>query len=152
MGTINYRTSDYITLGYDCSGIDYEEDCYNDFILDLFDQINFKLQKEDFHFFHVRLKPGYYEGFSLYIEHNCSLFYDDFEEKRLAQKEITRLKNFLLYCVENCECVAVFPGWCTGYANYTETLKLLDAAVFEMRETVRSTPTYNKYVRKEGIA
>ena len=36
MGTINYKTSDYITLGYNCGDIDYSDELY---IIYEFDEI-----------------------------------------------------------------------------------------------------------------
>ena len=30
MGTINYKTSNYITLGYNCNNIDYEDEFFQD--------------------------------------------------------------------------------------------------------------------------
>jgi hypothetical protein len=88
------------------------------------------------------VEPGYYEGFSIDIEHNFTYCYDNWHEKRAAQKEITQIKKFLLECINDFECCAVHPGWCTGYDNYMETLKELDAAILEMRETVKTTPTW----------
>lgn len=41
MGTINYKTSDFITLGYNCDNIEYNEEYYEyykDIIQDYFDQ------------------------------------------------------------------------------------------------------------------
>ena len=144
MGTINYKTSDYITLGYNCNNIDYEDE----FINDLYDQIKFRLEEERFYFFHVTIEAGYYEGYSINIENNFSVCFDDYIDKRNALKEITQIKSFLIECVNDFECVAVYPGWCTGYANYNDTLKEIAAAVREMRQTVKQTPTYNQYIKK----
>ena len=147
MGTINYKTSDYITLGYNCNNIDYEDEFYNEFINDLYDQIKFRLEEERFYYFHVTIEPGYYEGYSINIEFNFSVCFDDYIDKRNAQKEITQIKEFLIECVNDFECVSVYPGWCMGYADYKTTLKEIAAAVREMRDTVKQTPTYNKYYR-----
>ena len=147
MGTINYKTSDFITLGYNCNNIDYDDEFYHEIITDYYDQIRYGLEKERFYYFHVTLEPGYYEGHSINIEFNFSVCFDCWEDKAAAQKEITEIKAFLLECVNDYECVAVFPGWCTGYADYNETLKELSAAIHEMRETVKQTPTYSQYIR-----
>ena len=149
MGAINYYTSDYITLGYNCNWIDYDDPCCYDIIQDYYDQVKYSLDHEYFYYFHVTLKPGYYEGYSIDIEFNYPVCFDNWEDKRAAQKEITQIKAFLTECVNDFECVAVYPGWCTGYADYKKTLKELAAAVREMRETVKQTPTYNKYVKLE---
>lgn len=142
MGTINYKTSDYITLGYYTNNIDYEEEFYSDDIQFEFDEINAILEKESFYYFHITLKPGYYEGFSIDIEYNYSYCLDNYFEKLDAQKEITRIKKFLLYVVNNYNVCAVYPGWCTGYADYKKTISEISEAIKEMRTTVHDTPTY----------
>ena len=142
MGTINYKTSDYITIGYNLNNIDYEDEFYNDIICDYYDQVKYTLEKQRFYYFNVKLEPGYYEGFSIDIEFNYKYCFDGWTDKRDAQKEITQIKKFLLECINDFECCAVWPGWCTTYRDYNETLKELDAAVREMRETVKITPTW----------
>lgn len=141
MGTINYGTSKYITLGYNCNNIDYDEPFYNDFIMDYYEQIAITLNKYTFNYFSVTLEPGYYEGYYINIEFNY--LWLDSCEKREAQKEITQIKQFLLQCVNDFECIAVFPGWCTGYADHNQTLTKLKNAIQEMRQTVRNAK-YNK--------
>ena len=148
MGTINYKTSDFITLGYNCNNINYDDEFYHEIITDCYDQINHRLKQKYFSYFAVTLEPGYYEGFSLDIKFDF-LFLDNWEDKRNAQREITEIKAFLLECINDFECVAVYPGWCTGYANYKETLKELSAAIWEMRQTVKNTPTYAQYRRNK---
>lgn len=145
MGAINYFTSDYITIGYNLNNIDYEDDFYIDYISDYYDQVKYRLNQEDFYYFNVILTPGYYEGFTIDIEFNFKVCFDGWEDKKLAQKEITRLKAFLTECINDFECCAVFPGWSTSYTNYNESIELLNAAIKEMRETVKNTPTYNQY-------
>lgn len=152
MGTINYKTSDFITLGYNCNNIDYDDEFYHELIQDNFDQIATTRARYNFYYFHVSVEPGYYEGFYIDIEHNFNYCYDDYNEKRAALKEITQIKKFLLECVNDFECVAVYPGWCTGYADYNETLKELDAAIREMRETVKNTPTWATLPNGEKFA
>ena len=141
MGTINYKTSEFITIGYDCSGIDYDDEYYYEFISDCYDQASSALENYRFYYFDVSIEPGYYEGFSINIEFEYTCF-DDYEEKKEAQKEITQIKKYLLECIEDYNCVAVWPGWCTGYDDYKETLQELDAAVRNMRDTVKNTPTW----------
>lgn len=142
MGTINYKTSDFITLGYNCNNIDYDDEYYHEIITDYYDQIAHRLTQYYFYYFHVSLEPGYYEGYYIDIEHNFTYCYDNYNEKRAALKEITQIKKFLLECINDFECIAVAPGWCTGYADYKTTLKELAAAIDEMRETVKNTPTW----------
>ena len=141
MGTINYKTSDYITIGYNCNNIDYDDEYYSDLIDDCYYQARLALDKYGFNCFNVTIEPGYYDGFSINIEFEYNYF-DDYVEKRDAQKEITQIKQFLLECINYFDCVAVWPGWCTGYSDYKETLQYLDAAVRDMRDTVKNTPTW----------
>lgn len=142
MGTINYKTSDFITLGYNCNNINHDDEFYNDDISFLYDDIATARARYYFYYFCVTIEPGYYEGYSINIEHNYSYCYDSYSDKREAMKEITRIKKFLLECINNYECVAVSPGWCTSYADYKTTLMKLNAAIKEMRETVKNTPTW----------
>lgn len=170
MGTINYRTSDYITLGvrpydiddfkndpdfieemtesygeinddliYDYISACYDDDCAN---------IEYALDKWDFYYFHITVEPGYYEGFSLNIENNFPICFDCYDDKRSAQKEITGIRQFLRACA-GLGLVKCTPGWCTGYYSYAETVKAIDAAICEMRDEVRNTPTWKKF-RKEA--
>ena len=151
MGAINYKTSDYITIGYNCNYIDYEDEFYPDIIQDYYDQVKRRLDEGCFYYFHITLEPGYYEGFSLNIEFNFSMCFDDFTDKIAAQKEVTRIKEFLTECVDDFECCEVYPGWCTTYKNYKESLQTINAAAQEMRQTVRDTPTYNYYINNRKV-
>ena len=158
MGTINYKTSDYITLAlkpydyedftnengdvdYDLLSIYYEDDYNNIYGL---------LKEYDFYYFHVSIEYGYYEGFSLNIEFNYKIFIDSYKDKRLAIKEVTQIKKLLKNCA-GLGLVKCSPGWCTSYNNYTGTLLAIEAAAQEMINDIKQTPTYLQYIRKEGI-
>ena len=149
MGAINYKTSDYITLGYlDYSQQDfddeYTQDDYYIYEEDDYTQIEYLLKDQRFYYFNVTLEPGYYSGFSLNIENNFSYCFDNYGEKLQALKEITQIKKFMLYIVDNFSVCAVYPGWCTGYADYKKTMSEISAATKEMRADVKNTPTYHK--------
>ena len=144
MGSINYKTSDYITIGYNLNNIDYDDEFYFDIIQDDYESIKHLLKSYDFYFFHVTLEPGYYEGFSINIEFNFNWCLNRWQDKKDAQKEITQLKQFLIECINNYNCCAVAPGWCTAYYDYKESLKRLNQSIKEMRATVSNTPTYYK--------
>lgn len=148
MGTINYKTSDFITIGYNCEYIDYDDIFYNDIIQDYYVQVNYLLKKEYFYYFHITLEPGYYEGFSINIEFNFSMCFDNYSDKKEAQKEITRIRAFLANCINDCECCVVYPGWCTTYENYENSWIKLNNAIKEMRQTVKNTPTYQQYIKQ----
>lgn len=152
MGTINYYNSDYITVGYDCNNIDYEDQFSVNIVSDYYDQVKYTLEKQRFYYFHVSLEPGYYEGFSINIEFNFKWCFDCWQDKREAQKEVTQIKAFLLECINNFECVSVYPGWCTGYADYKTTLNDLDEAIKEMRADIRKTPTFARLPASEKYA
>ena len=175
MGTVNYKTSDYITLGIEpLSAYDLERDpvfmeeiaeCAEEWNMDTDeaiycyirdtaedDQANIEceLKKHHFHYYHIKIEPGYYEGFSLDIESNFPIAFNDWQEKREAQKEITEIKQFLLTCVDLGLC-EVWPGWCTSYKDRPTTIQAINKAVKEMREEARQTPTWSQYERQEAI-
>lgn len=154
MGTINYRTSNYITLGYDLS-YDFEEDfeTYEEAqeykqldIEDMWENIDFLLKDYDFWYYHISILPGYYEGFSIDIECNYGIAWDDCYQKKAAQKEITQLKKFLLDCIGYGACV-VRPGWCTTYLDRTDSIKEIKEAIKEIRTEAKNTPTWAQYER-----
>ena len=118
MGAVNYFTSDYITMGlvpysaYDLeqdaefmhelreeveeNGGTIEEALYS-YISDSYENdrenIENELAKHHFYYFHITIKPGYYEGFTLDIENNFSVALDGYEDRREALKEITEIKK-----------------------------------------------------------
>lgn len=61
MGAINYKTSKYITIGYNCNNIDYDDEYYFDDIEDCFNDIKALLEQENFNIFNVDILPGYYK-------------------------------------------------------------------------------------------
>lgn len=169
MGAVNYYTSNYITLGiklYDANdfkrdeefmqaaneeitehGGTLEECIYNE-IQACYEadesNVSYILKKYSFYYYHVAIKFGYYEGFTLDIENNFSVCYDTWEDKRAAQKELTQLKKCLLECA-GVGLVKCCPGWCTTYYNYEETCKAINEIIKEMREEVKHTPTTAQY-------
>ena len=149
MGTINYKTSDYITLAINTAN--YFDNYYDDLLELDYTEAAGLLDQYDFYYYHVTIEPGYYEGFSLNIEANFPVFFDDHAEKLEAQKEITEIKN-LLYDLVKIGLVACFPGWCTGYKTHDETKAEIKKAIKEMREEVKTTPTYYQLKRAGEIA
>lgn len=171
MGAVNYFTSDYITMGivpYDAADFENDpdfmrevraqideyggtvEDCISDMIESYYedDEANISaiLDKYIFVYFHVTIRPGYYEGFTLDIENNYPVAYDTWQDKRAAQREITQLKKCLLECA-GCGMVECFPGWCTGYNDYKSTCNAIFRVVRDLRDEVRRTPTWLQYNR-----
>lgn len=142
MGTINYKTSNYITLGYNTGNIDYEDEFYLDDIYFEYEEINAILKKEYFYYFYITLEPGYYDGFTINIENNFMYCFDNYTEKMQALKELTRIKNFLIYIVDNFNVNVVYPGWCTSYGDYKKTILEIKNAINEMKCEIKTTPTY----------
>lgn len=161
MGTINYKRSDYITIGQNISRFDfydYEKD-FGELTDEEIEEIRNSdmtieheiiqeiLDKYNFYYLHVTIQNGYYEGFYIDIENNFRLYFNDAEEKKESQKEVTKLKNFLFEVVEN-GLVQVSPGWCTSYASKEETKKAIKEAIKELRQEIKDTPTASKYFRE----
>ena len=171
MGAINYYTSNYITMGlrpydrYELTNdpefmeelqreIDeyggtvetalasYINECYS---CD-YDNIKMELEKHYFYYYHITIKPGYYDGFTLDIENNFPVALDSWEDRREAMKEITEIKQFLIDCA-GLGLVACFPGWCTGYSDYNGTIQAIKAAIKEMRSELKTIPTWSQYER-----
>lgn len=167
MGTINFKTSEFITLGlkpFDVddylkdldfrswceeSGLDPEEEVYNQIEEDYkadYENCKSILEKYDFRFFNLSLEWGYYESFSLNIEFNVWVF-EDYEQKKEAQKEITKIKACLLELIDN-GLTACSPGWCTSYYSREESKKLIPGAIKDMRKAVKETQTDKTFVFK----
>ena len=172
MGTINYKTSEYITLTikpydfydqkealiddyiseYYASRQEAENKINDDFVYDRIcdyyaadsDNAQIILDKNQLWYFNMRVEMGYYEGVQVLIENNYPVCFDNYQEKQEAQKEITKIKSILEY-LAGCGYVSTSCGWCMGYKDYKGTLKDIRAAVREMRQEVRTTPTERDY-------
>lgn len=174
MGAVNYYTSNYITIGlkpystYDLENdpgfmeeLPNEVDEYGGTIEEALesyiqgcyeaDESNVwcALNKYDFYYFHVVIKPGYYEGFTIDIENNFGLAYNSWQDKREALKEATQIKKFLLECIDLGLC-QVFPGWVTSYKSRNESIKAVKQAIREMKEEIKNIPTWG-YCERMGI-
>ena len=173
MGTINYQTSDYITLALNPYDFDDIKEGYIEYLIDegktreeaeeeatdsaVYDEMNeyydddranadFIIKKYSPYYFHVTIEPGYYEGLSINIENNFPVFYDDYQEKKEAQKEITQIRK-MLEELAGCGYVSTYPGWCTRFADHEGTMFDIAEAIKEMRLEVASTPTWYTYNR-----
>lgn len=172
MGAVNYATSDYITFGvrpYDLYDLENDADfmekirantegygwtvdeVLNSYISECYEadlaDVKTILSHYRFFYYHVTIKPGYYEGFTLDIENNFSCAYDGYKDRREAQKEITQLKKCLLE-LAGVGLVACYPDWCMSYEDYKGTCKAIEAAVKAMRDEVRTIPTRRQYERE----
>ena len=144
MGAVNYGTSDYINIGLNVdAGLDEWE------VEQIRDEVQVILNKYGFYYFHVAIKPGYYEGFYIDIENNFPVCFDLCEEKQDAQKELTQLKMALFECV-GVGLVQYSPGWCTGYYTPAETVENIKAAIKSARDEVKNIPTYKQWIKEEA--
>lgn len=155
MGAVNYFTSDYITMGlrpYDSWELENDSDFMEEMRRECeeyggtIENIETELNKHNFHYYHITIKPGYYEGFTLDIENNYPVALDSWQDRRDANKEITEIKQFLIDCA-GLGLVQCSPGWCTGYNDYNGTIKAIKAAIKEMRDELRTIPTWAQYNR-----
>ena len=149
MGTINYKRNKYVTVGINTdiftTEIDEDFDEFeSDFIInDYYEEITNIIAKYTFEYINVEIKSGYYEGF--YIDFDIDYcFFDNYKEKMQVLKEITKLKNFLLECLEN-NMYVCFPSWCTTYIDYEESKKEIIKAMKEFKEDIKKMPTYKTY-------
>lgn len=150
MGAINYGTSDYITMGMQPLQVQELEnnfDFADSYMEDIYGAAENELNKYDFYYYNVTLKSGYYEGFYLNIENNFDLYYDNWEDKKEALKEITQLKKFLI-ALANLGMVSCHPGWCTAYLNHSETLENIKETIKAMKDEVKYIPTWTQYKRR----
>lgn len=155
MGAINYGTSEYITIGlepYDCDDymtetedIDYEL-MQMDYDTDR-ENVEYILDKYNFNFFNVSIECGYYEGFYLNIKTNFDFY--NWEDKADALKEATQLKNMLIECC-GCGLCEIWPGWCTSYKDYKESIKNIKAAIWQVKQDIKNTETWLQEQRNAG--
>lgn len=148
MGTINFLTSDFITLAQkpldvEEYQIDGETD-YNEMQID-YDAALANIESEiakydDLYYFKISIHYGYYESFQLLIENQLPYLFDDLEERQEAIDEVNKMVKPLLRSCAGLGLVNTFPGWCTGYENRAETLKAIDAAAGEMIREILNTP------------
>lgn len=161
MGTINYKTSKYITVGYNLERLEkilnlfekegllednHERERVRDYHLyKAHEDATYILNNYDFNFLEVSFAPGYYEGFSIDINFDY-LYFTNYEEKNDALKEATQLKKFLLEAL-GLGLVACSPGWCTTYYDYDTSKKLINEAIKQLKEDIKNTPTSKTYWR-----
>ena len=172
MGTINYCTSKYITMGYRPVSLwDLENDEYfmeemtdqceeyggtienaiRDYITECEEEAYYNaediLERYDFHFFPVRIECGYYEGFSFMIDDDLPADFDDDQEKEEALEELKAMAEFLKELAD-VGIVSVWPGWCTTYRDYNETMEDVKEAVEKMLKDVQATDVYREEVER----
>lgn len=165
MGTINYGTSKYITMGIDPYDFEQvknciieelqedQEDVTPDDISDqeVYDRIEsyYDADRENAEYylnelnlntgnFSVKLNPGYYEGLYISIDYDNLYFYDQDEKDetiRDVKKIIDLLKNLAGIRFQAC-----YPFWYTTFKSYEETLKEIETAYNDMISDINNTP------------
>ena len=171
MGAINYGTNSILcSLGYynttldtseeaikeyreefDLSEEDYSdseiaEKIYEDEAIFASDEMN-EVERglSNYEYFDVSVECGYYEGFYISIDEKY-LYLDTYQDKILMQKELTRLKNDLIYCIENCGVRVCYPGWCTDWEESIEdSIAVLEASVKEERRRIKNLRTEKQF-------
>lgn len=163
MGTVNYQTSDYITLA---SAPLYSED-YSEYaeeqaeetgksveaiigsLMSLGEEDSWIAAKEAAEkttrneFWKLDAVPGYYEGSQVVIHNELPESITD-EERQTALTEVDGLKVLLVGLVENASFLETAPGWCPKWSARAETLESIDRAAEEMREAVLSVPAWKE--------
>jgi hypothetical protein len=167
MGTVNYKTSDIITLGlepYEPRDFeldpDFMEDArrqseeYGDDIDSIIYQTIADYTEDDrqtaadiisrysFEFFTVTIEPGYYEGFSVNISNDLPCEYWDADEREQALTDAANLGDMLKELVNDACLCEVCPGWITTYHDTDRTLTDINKAIKGIIYDNNDTPDY----------
>lgn len=105
---------------------------------------------DNLEFYEITLESGYYEGYYLKIKDVYS-WLDCWEEKALMNKELTRIKKFLLNCILNHGFVVYRAGWCTAYESQSKSIELLNKAISQERDRIKRLYT-DKQVCKMSVS
>ena len=165
MGTVNYKTSDIITLGlrpYEPRDFELDPDFmdearrqsehYGDDIDSIIYQAIADYTEDDrltaeniisrysFEFFHVSIEPGYYEGFSVNISDDLPSEYWDADERQQTLTDAANMGDMLEELVNDVCMVEVWPGWCTTYHDADRTLKDIHKAIRGLIYDINDTP------------
>lgn len=165
MGTINYGTSKYITMGIDPYDFEQVKNCIIEDLQEdqeditpgeisdqeVYDRIDFYYEADrdnaEYYLnelnlntgnFSVKLNPGYYEGLYISIDYDILYFYDQDEKDETiqdAKKIIDLLKNLAGIGFQACH-----PFWYTTFKSYEETLKEIETAYNDMISDIDNTP------------
>lgn len=160
MGTINYFTSDLITLAtVPQLWSDYHDEAeaearetgrdIDEIIVEWMeaneeadaDNAESILDKYNLQFFHVTLRPGYYDGLQILIDLDGYPDELDDGERHAILDKLDDLQKALEE-LAGVGFVETFPGWCTGYSDYPETIKAIRQAIEAERETVKAIPAW----------
>lgn len=168
MGSINYHTSEYITLAV--KPLEIEEvlqdpyffewadsivrswtgsatlealavdRIYNDY-QDIYNTAKNIIGDYDFERYELHTLPGYEEGYSIDVECCLPGHFDTYQHKKEAQKEVTQVKECLIRLVKECGFRECFPSWSTSYSDEKDTIKGINEAIKLMRKEIAITET-----------
>ena len=176
MGTINYKTSELLTLATNIKTYPNDEeikdeienaridgytlteeeardrliDFNNDYINDLYNWCNDEIKKYNFNCYKISCEPGYYDGFSIYIKFKY-FYFDNYQEKQEAQKELTNIKKIMLKAVNDYFLRACEPGWCTAWYDEKETIKKINESIKQERARLKSLHTDRTFEKLSSI-
>ena len=130
MGAVNYKTSNYITLGFDLSKNFESDDIKNATIDDAYESVSALINKYNFSYINITPIWGYYEGFSLDIDeidlNDVSENIDEYHN------DVKNLNKFLTECVNEIGLVVVTPSWCTGYCDANSSLEKIENVIRDL--------------------
>lgn len=163
MGTINYMTSDILTLAtpvpYDYNELEAQaeeiaaeiggdtRDIMYRLIRDMEDDDRanaeeiLRFYRSDY--YPVKLEPGYYEGLQLVIDAYRPEEYDDEREKYKALAELEELAG-ILEELAGIGFMETFPGWGTSYSNYQKTIEAIRDAIEAEKAEIIATPIWGE--------
>lgn len=164
MGTINYRTSPIITLGtIPATMTDYEAEAETEasetgrtpeeialYLIQADEEADAEnadhiIQKFRAEYFTIRREPGYYQGNYIMIDDSRPEEYDPTEREQ-ARIDVNELEKALIE-LAGVGYMETFPGWCTGYSSYAETVESIKAAANKLREEIETAPSWTPEAR-----
>lgn len=160
MGAINYGTSAIITLATRFQyADDFREEAQEearetgetdiDAIISRMMEANEEADSEnasfilrDFSaaFFRLAIAPGYYEGLQIVINDDRPREYDDAEREQ-ARRDVDELEKALL-ALAGVGFTETWPGWCTTFRSYSETVETIRAEADKIREEIDTAPNW----------
>lgn len=179
MSTINYHTSEYITLAVKPLELDtilqdpyFKEwaesiemsftgsntiealamdQIYNDY-QDIYSAAKSIIDEYNFEWYKLHILPGYHDGYSIDIENCLPCHFDTYQDKQEAQKEVTQLKKCLIRLVKEACFSECFPSWFVDYKDENESIQGINEAIKLMRKEIKITDTERQWnKRKEGF-
>lgn len=146
MGTINYKTNKYVTIGLNTNYLyedteDIQEEEIYETELFIYEETKAIIEKYNFDYFVVNIVDGYYDGFCINFDFKKD-YISSYEERTLIEKEITQLKKLLFELVDY-ELNVCFPWWVTKWLNNKESKQEIQKAIKEIRKDAKAFEIWN---------